>query len=232
MGADTAPDDVRLTGPLLRPVLEGRPAVWRPGQLIHPTPRVPDALYSQTGPEVASHKVRHELLEYDTAEPLLLLRRKSSPIVFEARTSLKRRHPLLVAGLAVEMVEHLLRRPEHLRQRTAAYLVVSLPLAFLPPRCPVPRLVSGDYHDTPAGVHEGYLVVLADTQGIAYLTRQGSPAHNRLLHATQVTARLVRAGASSASVILYMPSAGPMTPTSARFCAPGNDLPTGAAAAH
>jgi hypothetical protein len=45
MGANAAPIDVRLAGALLRPVSEGGPAIWRPGHLVHPTPRVLEALY-------------------------------------------------------------------------------------------------------------------------------------------------------------------------------------------
>ena len=82
VGSDTAPDDVTLAGALLRPVLEGSPAVWRPGHLVHPRHRVLNTFYSQTGSEVPSYEVRHELLENDMSEPLPLLRRKSLPVVF------------------------------------------------------------------------------------------------------------------------------------------------------
>ncbi len=197
MGANTAPDDVRFAGALLRPVLEGGPAVWRPGHLVHPTPRVLDAFYSQTCSEVASYKVRHELLDDDTAEPLLLLPRKSSPVVLEAGTGLKGRHPFLFAGLAIEMVEHLLGRLENLRQLTTPYLLVSLALAFLPVGGPVPRLVGRDDNDTAAGVHESYLVVLTHAQRVTYLAREGTSTHNRLLHAIQATSALRRASRSA-----------------------------------
>lgn len=101
MGANTAPDDVSLPGALLRPVLEGGPAVWRPGHLVYSTPRILDAFYPQTCSKVASYKVWHELLDDDTAEPFLLVPRKTSPVALEAATGLKRRHPLLVVSRAV-----------------------------------------------------------------------------------------------------------------------------------
>ena len=207
MGAYSTPDDVRLARALLGPILKSGPAVWRPGHLVDPTPRVLDAFYPQTSSEVASYKVRHELLDDDTAEPLVLLPRKSSPVVLEAGTGLKGRHSLLVAGLAVEVVEHLLRRLEHVRQLATAYLLVSLALAFMPLRCPVPSLVCTDDNDTPAGVHESHLVVFAYAQRVPDLAGQGFPPHNGLFHIVQGTSTLTLAS-SSAHVRLTVTTAG------------------------
>ena len=197
MGANTAPDDVRFAGALLRPVLEGGPAVWRPGHLVHPTPRVLDAFYSQTCSEVASYKVRHELLDDDTAEPLLLLPRKSSPVVLEAGTGLKGRHPFYLPAW-----------PSRWSNISSADSKTSdsspLPICWSASRSP--SCQSGDqYHAwsagtttiPAAGVHESYLVVLTHAQRVTYLAREGTSTHNRLLHAIQATSALRRASRSA-----------------------------------
>ena len=168
MGADPAPDDVRLTSLDFGSELPGGPTVRRERHL-HDVAGALQGLHPETGPEWPT---RFQILDKPgngNTKPLLLVRAKRSPVVIESREPLVGGHLPKRVKEGVAVVEH--------GALFGGYLLAGFPFTGLPRVGPEPCLLSWDRlqpaHRHLTGLHDKcHVVALLDVQGLPDLSGQ------------------------------------------------------------